>query len=182
MYGKAAGLCLATALFICGVAGFPTPPSSLPASTGSLTLTEGSSGQAPTFAPGATIDVRAGDFADEASVTVAIYSRPVSLAHAIADPSGRVDVEVQLPADLAPGSHTLVALGLGPDGQGMALTAPITVAVANPTAQLAYTGFAVLAYLGAGVLLVVVGLVLVRTGVMRRRLMPAGADDGGARR
>jgi hypothetical protein len=178
VYGKAAGLCLATALFICGVAGFPTPPSSVPASTGTLVLSTNGHGQVPTFTPGALIQLEGGGFADEASVTVAVYSRPTSLAQTVADGSGRVDVEVRLPRDLSPGRHTLVALGVGPEGQGVALTAPIRVANANAAAQLAYTGFDVLTYLAAGIFMVVLGLVLLRTGVMRRRLMPVRAGDG----
>ena len=177
MYGRAAGLCLATALFICGVAGFPTPPSSVPASTGTLVLSSHGSDQVPTFAPGARIQLEGGGFADEASVTVAVYSRTTSLAQTVADGSGRIDVEVRLPRDLSQGAHTLVALGVGPDGQGVALTAPIKVA-AVPAAQLAYTGFDVLTYLAAGVFLIVAGLVLLRTGVMRRRLMPVRVGDG----
>ena len=178
MYGKAAGLCLATALFICGVAGFPTPPSSLPASTGALMMTEGGGGQAPSFTPGARIQVRGDGFAPGASVTVAIYSRPDALDRTVADALGAVDLTVRLPREIAPGAHTLVALGVGPDGAAVALTAPITVAKTVPGAELAYTGFNVLTYLAAGVLMLVVGLILLRTGIMRRQLLPARADDG----
>ncbi|MGK5110402.1 hypothetical protein [Geodermatophilus sp. CPCC 205506] len=179
MYNKVAGICLATALFICGVAGFPTPPSALPASTGTLVMTEGGHASAVHFAPGAEIALRGGGFAAGAAVTVAVYSRPQALLTTKADGSGVIDVSVELPADLAPGRHTLVALGLGPDGTAISLQSPITVVAANPAAQLAYTGFNVLTYLVAGLALIVVGLVLLRTGLMRRRLVPA--STGGER-
>lgn len=180
MYGRVTGICLATTLFICGVAGFPTAPSSVPASSGSLTLTQGG-GSGGTFAPGASIELQGSGFAPDAAVTVAIYSQPESLAETAADHQGHLDVTVQLPATLETGRHTLVALGVSAHGTGMALTAPITVTTAaassagSAPAQLAWTGFNLIAYLMTGLVLVVAGLVLIRTAGMRRRLVPAGA-------
>ena len=177
MYGRVTGVCLATALFICGVIGFPTPPSTVPAATGSLTMTQGAAGEAAAFTPGASISLKGGGFAADAAVTVAIYSQPRALAQTMADASGNLDVTVRLPGDLPTGRHTLVALGVGPDGSAVALTVPITVANGSGAAELAYTGFNVLAYLAGGVLLLVVGLVMLRTGIMRRRLVPVGAPE-----
>lgn len=177
MYGRVAGVCLATTLFICGIAGFPTPPSSLPASTGSLELTEDGSGNVPRLAPGASIEVRGGGFAADAAVTVAVYSQPRALGETFADGKGEIDVDVKLPADLPEGQHTVTALGLGPNGSAVVLTQAIVVGGASSASELAYTGFSVLTYLAAAVFLVVVGLVLVRTGLMRRRLLPEHGDD-----
>ena len=152
MYGRVAGICLATTMFICSVAGFPTAPSSLPASSGSLTLTQGG-GSGGTFAPGASIEVQGGGFASDAPVTVAIYSQPESLAETAADDQGHLDVTVQLPATLEAGRHTLAALGNSAKGTGIALTAPITVVTAGAAsaagspAQLAWTGFNLVSFL-----------------------------------
>jgi hypothetical protein len=181
VYGRVAGICLATTLFICSVAGFPMAPSALPASSGALTLTHGG-GPGGTFAPGASIEVQGSGFAPEAPVTVAMYSEPESLAETAADPQGHLDVTVKLPATLKAGRHTLVALGASANGTGIALTAPITVATAaavsavSSPAQLAWTGFNLVSYLIAGLVLVVAGLVLVRTVGMRRRLVPASGS------
>jgi hypothetical protein len=56
------------------------------------------------------------------------------------------------------------------------LQAPIRIADPNPAVQLAYTGFNVLTWLAAAALCIIVGLVLVRTGMMRRRLAPARSE------
>jgi hypothetical protein len=180
VYGRAVGICLATTLFICSVAGFPVPPSSLPASSGNLTLSAGGGGDVPVLSPGAEVEVSGAGFADGASVTVAVYSEPQSLAEVVAGSDGAIDTTVQLPRGLSEGRHTLAAFGVSPGGTGMSLQGGFTVrsaAVATgPT--LAYTGFHLLIYLAGGLGLVVVGLVLVRTAAMRRRLLPVVGPQG----
>ncbi len=170
-YGKPlAGFCAATAVFVCSAAGFPAAPSSLPASSGILALS-GSAGSAATLAPGATVTVAGGGYADEASVTIAVYSSPVELAHVMADASGRVDTSVTLPTGLT-GAHTLTAIGDAPDGSAHSLEAAVILSAASTATVLPFTGIDVAGYLLGGFGMILAGFVLVRTTVFRRRLLP----------
>lgn len=170
-YGKPlAGVCVATALFVCGATGFPNPPSSVPPSSGTLVLAGGST----TVAPGATLTISGGGFAGDAAVTVAVYSSPQVLDHVVADASGSVAATVTLPSGLS-GQHTVTALGDGPGNVPHALTATVDVeaAVTGSGSSLPYTGFDVLEWTLGGLALILAGFALMRTAVFRRRLLPA---------
>lgn len=187
-YGKPiAGVCAATALFVCGVAGFPAPPATVPPSSAVLSLpgaiATGSTGGAP-VAPGGSITLNGTGFEGNASITIAVYSTPRVLDHVVADSDGDVSATVTLPKDLS-GHHTLTAIGNGPDGTARALTAVLDISAA-PIAQkpannkasavagpLASTGFATLSWTLGGLALLLGGFVLVRSTVFRRRLLPA---------
>lgn len=165
----AAGVCAATALFVCGVTGFPTPPGSVPASEGNLSLGSGSSA---TFAPGAKLQLSGAGFKSNAAVTVAMYSQPRQLGTTVASGAGAISTAVTLPTDLT-GTHTVVALGLAPDGTAHNVQARVTVAAGpGQIARLATTG-ANTAGMAAGALgMIVAGFALVRGARYRRPLLP----------
>jgi len=115
--------------------------------------------------------VAGGGYADEASVTIAVYSSPVELAHVMADASGRVDTSVTLPTGLT-GAHTLTAIGDAPDGSAHSLEAAVILSAASTATVLPFTGIDVAGYLLGGFGMILAGFVLVRTTVFRRRLLP----------
>lgn len=167
--GPGAGFCLATALFICGAAGFPVPPAQVPPSSGSLALGTSASS---VFAPGAKVSLTGDGFAANASVTITIYSSPQILGHTVADASGHVATSATLPANLT-GKHTLTALGNGLGNTGRALEASVDIkAVASASPSLASTGFGAAAWILGGIGMIIAGFALIRTAVFRRKLLP----------
>lgn len=169
-YGKpVAGVCLATALFVCGAGGYPAAPSTLPPSSGSLST----AGASTTVAPGATLTVSGGGFASHAAVTMAVYTSPQLLDHVVADARGHVTDTVTLPKNLR-GEHTITALGDGPNRTPHVLTYHVKVAAASASAPtaLASTGFKAMEWILGGLALIVAGFALIRTAMFRRRLLP----------
>ena len=68
---------------------------------------------------------------------------------------GTFTAEVTLPEDMANGVHHLVASGVDVNGDPRTLVVEVTVS--GGTAVLAYTGFAPLPFVGAGVLALAAG-------------------------
>ncbi len=170
--GPATGFCVATAIFVCGAAGLPTPPDQLPAASAALTL--GTSGST-TLAPGQTLTLSGTGFAGNADVIFGVYSSPRVLGSAVADSSGNVATTVTVPMDLL-GSHEIVALGDGPNLEGRSLESPVdieTIASTTAAAALAHTGFDAAAWILGAVGMIITGFALIRTTVFRRRLFPA---------
>jgi hypothetical protein len=175
MYRQVSGFCVATIVFVCGVAGgvagFPVPPDAKPAAQGGvLVLLEGS--PVVRVPAGSVLRAEAGGFADGARVTFALYSSPQVVATAVADAAGDVSAEVRVPSGMS-GEHTLVALGNAPDRSPRSLEATITVierAAVTP-AELPVTGLRSAWMALAGALMLIVGLVLVRTVAGRRPLL-----------
>lgn len=170
-YGKpAAGVCLATALFVCGASGFPLAPGSLPPASGSLSLSASVTSSAH-FAPGATLTLDGSGYAPRAAVSVAIYSSPITLAHVTADASGHLHTSVQLPTSLR-GTHTLTAIGDGSAGAPRVLESVVDITAPSQAALLAHTGFDAATW-GLGALAMIIsGFALVRTAVFGRRFRP----------
>jgi hypothetical protein len=168
-----AGVCVSTALFVCGAAGYPQATSELPPATGTLVLGGSSNGAAPTsIAAGGSFVISGDGFSNNAAVTIVVYSEPRELGRTVATAAGRIDTSVTLPDDLT-GRHTVTALGNGADGNPRSLQAAVDVRAlsdsANP-ASLAYTGLSVAGLLAGGIGLIVAGFALVRTTVFGRRL------------
>lgn len=104
-------------------------------------------------------------FAPNSTVQVTVFSSPVSLGTVVTDATGSFSVEVTVPADLANGTHTLVATGIAPDGSTRNLV--ITVTVSGGVATLANTGFDVAVPLTGGALALLAGAGLL-VGARRR--------------
>lgn len=167
-YGRPfAGLCVAAALVICGLTGYPVASNVLPGATGTLELDGG--GSPPAMPTGSTFEVVGGGFGPGVAVTISVYSEPRLLAEVVADATGSIATSVQLPSGLTPGTHTVSAVGNGPDGELWALQSEIVVSAAD---TLPFTGFSVVALTGAGILLMVVGFVVIRSTVFGRPVLP----------
>jgi hypothetical protein len=166
-YGKPlAGVCLATAVFVCSAIGAPSLPGSPPPPNAPLTLT--SSGGSATLTAGTTVTMRGSGFAPNANISIGIYSSPIRLDAVTADATGAFSDAVSIPASFS-GSHTLVAEGNAPDGSPRVLSSSITVRAAATSGSLPFTGArtALLALSGLG--LVVAGFALVRAAALARR-------------
>lgn len=161
MYNRPlAGLCVATALFVCAFNGAPVLPAGPPASNGVITIVDVAPGSSLT--PGTKIDVVGTGFISTANVSVGMYSTPTALAEVVADTGGVATATVTVPNQ--PGTHTLVMLGNDPDGGSLVLTAQIKIASSSSggSGGLPVTGT------GAGVLIAVAVLLLVAgTGLLR---------------
>jgi adhesin/invasin len=107
-----------------------------PATTGTLTVTEGGS-TATTVQPGSTVVVGGGGCAPGAAVTVTIASTPTTLANVSAGSTGSFSVPVTIPQNIEGGTHTLTATCVAVDGGTITLTQQVTVAGAT---ALAFTG------------------------------------------
>lgn len=114
-----------------------------------------------TFTRGETVNLVSGGFDPNGSVVVQLRSEPIDLGTFSADGQGVVDVLVTLPADVAPGEHTLV---ISPaDGAGGRAAAVPIVIEASPSGQLPKTGssLAALLWLALAAAWIGVGLRLV---------------------
>jgi len=76
---------------------------------------------------GQTIIIQAGVFAPGSTVTFNFFSQPVLLGTAAADASGVATLEATIPANATPGTHTITASGIAPDGSPLELSTSITV-------------------------------------------------------
>ena len=56
-----------------------------------------------------------------------LASDPRLIGTAVADASGTVHLQGQIPVDVPPGDHHLTAAGLGPDGSGKRVVEAVTV-------------------------------------------------------
>lgn len=147
-----------------GVVAAPPVPDRVPASSGALQVPAGSS-----LRPGAAVDVAGAGYLAGSTVTVVVYSTPTVLDSLVTKADGSFATSVTLPSSLPAGAHTLVATGVGPDGQTWTLTQAITAgtggAPGGATARaLAYTGADVAVPLVSGVLALMVGAGLLLAG------------------
>ena len=127
-----------------------------------------------TLTAGQKVTLTGEGFAPGTTVQLTVFSSPVSLGTVVAGEDGSFSVEVTIPANLADGTHHLVATGIAADGTTRNLV--ITVTVSGGVATLATTGFdAVPVAVGGGlVLLVGAGLAV---GARRRESLTAPPDD-----
>lgn len=84
----------------------------------------------PERSPGDSVSVAGDGFTPGEKVYMVVYSTPMLVGTLTADSSGSVSGSFTLPADLTPGSHTLVAYSMT-----RALAVPITVAVQAAQSQ-----------------------------------------------
>lgn len=134
-------------------------PPVLPASGGSLF------GVPASTLVGTSFTVVGKGFAPGAPVNVGVYSTPRALGTAVVGTNGEFTLPVTLPTDLT-GEHTIVAAGLGLDGEPLYLTTGITIVAAATTSALAATGADAAPALWIALLLGLVG-VLLRAGQRR---------------
>ncbi|MFW3170618.1 fibronectin type III domain-containing protein [Geodermatophilus sp. CPCC 206100] len=126
-----------------------------------LTLTT-DKGRITEVTPGEELVVVGTGFAPGTDVSVIIYSEPQVLGTVRTDGNGAFRLEVEVPADLAAGRHSLIASGTAPDGTQRFLRMDVTVDAAgvatatDEAGDLAYTGAEPLvpALLGLGALAV----------------------------
>jgi len=78
-----------------------------------------------TVVPGQPIVIQAGGFAPGTPVTFSIGG--IVLGTVTADAGGIATLEVDVPADLAPGTYTITATGVAPDGSPLTVETTITV-------------------------------------------------------
>jgi len=107
----------------------PTIPTTVP-STASPTLTT-AQGQIGLAIPGQAVTLVGTGFAPSSTVTLALYSTPIDLGDVTADATGAISQRLGLPTGLAPGSHTLLAIGVDAQGSGRQISLPLTVAPAT---------------------------------------------------
>ena len=144
-----------------GVAGAVTyPPGACALATSSTTVaaggtvgfsTTGSCGGTEGFVPGTT-------------VTVVLASGAVTLGTTTADVTGGISASFAIPANTAPGQHTITATGAAASGGTLSVSTSILVAGASTRSPLAFTGSssnAPLFVVGAGALALGGGLVFV---------------------
>jgi hypothetical protein len=148
----------------------PEVPVSVPDAP--LTLTT-DKGQISKLAPGDKIVVIGDGFLPFSTATVIIYSEPQVLGSIVTDATGSFRLEVQVPAGLESGQHSLVASGVGADGTERFMRMNVTVdaagvaSVTTPEGGLAYTGFSPVLPTALGLGAVLIGGVTLL--VLRRR-------------
>lgn len=164
-----AGICLATALFLCGLTGYPVTPAELPLADANMTAVP----DASTFSPGDTFEVTGDGFRDGAAITISLYSDPLLLSEVVAAADGTMVAEVTIPPDAPPGNHTISAIGLAPSGDARALAMQIQV---SSSGALPMTGLDTVGVLLIGLGLVVLGFVLIRSTVFGRPFLPSKGE------
>lgn len=132
----------------------PPVPATPPTANAELST---SGGKISSVRPGQQVTVVGTGFAPHSSVTVTVYSDPKVLGSAVADAAGNITLPVTVPADLDPGAHRLVAIGVDGNGNSYALALAVSVPGGGGSGGLPVTGAAVL-------LLVVAGLSMLTTG------------------
>lgn len=158
-----------------GVVPAPAVPAAVPPASGAL----GAPGSA---VPGGALQVAGAGFLPHSTVTLVVYSTPTVLGTVVADATGAFTGTVALPAGLAPGTHTLVALGVDPAGDPRSLVSAVGVAGAAPAARagggpaLADTGAEVTGPAVTGAAALVLGAALTLAG--RRRPAAPGRHRG----
>lgn len=170
MYRGVAGICFATLLFVCSAAGFPVAPGARPPANGQLVL--GSPPQTTQIVEGGQLVVSGSGFHPTSNLTLALYSTPQTLASITTDAAGSFRTTVTVPQGSV-GDHTVSAIGLAPNRSARVLEAPLKVVARSASpGDLARTGVQAALWTAGGIVLVVSGLVLVRTAALRRRILP----------
>ncbi|WP_106124810.1 fibronectin type III domain-containing protein [Pseudosporangium ferrugineum] len=103
----------------------PVPPAQVPDDV-PLTLTT-DKGRLALAAPAQQITVIGTGFAPYSTVQVSIYSAPIQLATVTTDGNGTFSMPVTVPADLAAGQHTFLAVGVNEAGTARKIGLPVTV-------------------------------------------------------
>jgi titin len=103
----------------------PAVPATAPAAPTTLTTDKGKIGLA---VPGQAITVIGTGFAPLTTITVMLYSEPITLGTAVTDATGSFALPVTIPAGLDPGAHTFLASGVDPAGATRQMALPVTVA------------------------------------------------------
>ena len=80
-----------------------------------------------TPAAGGAVTVSGGGFAPATQLTIELHSTPVVLGTTTTDAYGNYSATVTIPADTAPGAHSIVVSGLDPDGAPRSVSVAITV-------------------------------------------------------
>ncbi|GAA3195163.1 hypothetical protein GCM10010532_012750 [Dactylosporangium siamense] len=144
-----------------------------------LTLTT-DRGDISTAVPGQQITVIGTGFAPHSTATITIYSTPTQLGTVVTDENGNFSVPVTVPAALAAGVHTVVALGAAPDGSLRAMDLTVTVGARSSSGALPVTGAAAARLAVVGLLAIAAGVLLVRTTRAGRRRRPGLLPPGSA--
>lgn len=162
-YGKPfAGICVATAVFLCGLTGYPVPPEVLPTATGTF-----ETGVSSTVAAGGSVELSGGGFLPGSAVSIALYSSPQLLSEVVADEAGRIYATVTVPTETPSGGHTISAVGLSATDEPHAIQVAVTIV--EPDA-LPFTGGRLLVSMAGGLGLILAGFVLIRSAAFRRPL------------
>jgi hypothetical protein len=96
------------------------------------------SGSASQASPGGTLTLNGTGFKPNDTLTITLHSDPVTLGTVTADPSGAFSTVVTIPADTAPGAHTIVVSGT--DGKTATFSLTVVAAVTATTAATAVLG------------------------------------------
>lgn len=124
--------------------------------------------------PGEPVDITGEGYKGNSNVQIEFRSVPQSMGSATTNSSGTFTKTVTIPADAAPGRHTIVATGFEPSGAPRELSAEITITAAATsaaarTATLPRTGGqSTLPLVAGGVALVALGGVALVAARRRR--------------
>ncbi|WP_212997407.1 IPT/TIG domain-containing protein [Winogradskya consettensis] len=108
----------------------PETPATVPTDV-PLTLTT-DKGKLSLAVPSQQIIVIGTGFAPFSTATVTIYSTPIELGQVTTDSNGDFAAPVTVPAGLAAGEHTFLAVGVDPAGAPRKMALPVTVAPTSP--------------------------------------------------
>jgi hypothetical protein len=122
-----------------------------------------------TVTPGQSITVSGDKYAKNTPIDITIASAPTHIGSATTDANGAFSTSVKIPSSTGPGTHTISASGLAPDGTTRVLSVTITVTAAAPTSTVAFTGSNLATTAAVGALLIAFGTLIVET-LRRRRL------------
>ncbi|GAA0915363.1 hypothetical protein GCM10009557_88260 [Virgisporangium ochraceum] len=147
----------------------PQAPATAPQTNLTLTTDQG---DIDTAAPGEQIVVIGTGFAAHSTATITIYSTPIALGTVVTDGAGAFSKAVTVPANLAAGDHTVIALGAAPDGTVRAMKLAVTVAADNDD-DLPVTG-------PDAVRLALLGLLTIAVGIAVSRMARSGRTSGTA--
>ncbi|WP_433053393.1 hypothetical protein [Dactylosporangium sp. CS-033363] len=135
----------------------PAVPSTPPDTNLTLTTDQG---LINTAKPGQDIVVIGTGFMPYSTATIVVYSQPLELGTVVTDAQGNFSKPVRVPPDLVVGAHSLVAAGIGPNGQPHSLKMAITVqaqSASSGSGNLAVTGAPIAAMLQLGLATVLGG-------------------------
>jgi len=141
------------------------PTDAAPATAGDLANATG-----PTAEPGGTVTLSGTGYKANTTITLAVYSTPVTLGTTTTNGAGAFSVVVTIPSGLDVGGHTLVAAGLAPDNTLRYLSVPVVVATpagSGSSGGLAVTGAATRVLGALGAWAVIIGTMLTLLGSRR---------------
>jgi hypothetical protein len=129
-----------------------------------------------TVCAGCPITLSGNGFQPGETITIQLFSTPVTIGSTTADPSGAFTTTVTIPANTTPGNHTIVATGLTSGTTASfaivvtgASTAGVSTTAGTPSSgSLAFTGADIAAMAGVGAIALALGGMLVFAGRRRR--------------